>query len=347
MREYSLDDLRVALKYLNEDDRDQWIEAMLAIKASFGEDGFGVWDDWSSGSGSYNEKTARMCWRSAKPKSKLTVGTVFKKARDRGWEPEKPQTETDDQRRAREDRRRARELQLAAEAAAAEQYQELNAMHALEIVKHLHKTGASKYLGEKKIQAHGLLFAQESMLSVIRKDEMSARLITDRAEITAFLSEANEIPYELRPYSFRHLKRGCFAVPMRDIENKLWSLQVIWPTGKKSFFLNARKSGCFHVIGDLNGDAPIVFAEGYATGASIYMAMQNRMPVVCAFDAGNLMAVAQAFRSRYPDRDMLFGADNDAETEGNPGVSAATEAARAVGGRICIPDFSAVQARAA
>ena len=39
--------------------------------------------------------------------------------------------------------------------------------------------------------------------------------------------------------------------------------------------------------------------------------------------------------------DLVLAADDDWQTEGNPGLTAATEAARAVGGRLAVPDFAA------
>lgn len=343
-REYDLNDLRAAMRYINADDRETWVRAALAIKSTFGEDGFDIWDDWSASGGTYDAKTARMVWRNAKPR-KVTAGTIFKWARDKGWGPDAPPPDTEQLRHERAQRQQERAERLAAEEAEQLQYHELVAAHSEEILRLMHRTGSSKYLGEKKVQAYGVAFAQEPILSVIHKDKLTAQVITAPAEIRKFLDDANAIPQELRPYSFRHLRRGCFAVPMRDIAGKLWGLQVIWPTGKKSFFYNGRKSGCLHIVGDIDAQQPIGICEGYATGASMHAAV--KWPVACAFDAGNLMAVALALRAAHPNRVIVMCADNDTETEGNPGVTYATDAARAIGARICIPDFSAVKARAA
>ena len=42
-------------------------------------------------------------------------------------------------------------------------------------------------------------------------------------------------------------------------------------------------------------------------------------------------------RERYPQARIVFGADNDEATEGNPGVSKAMEAALAIGSVVAVP----------
>ncbi len=58
-----------------------------------------------------------------------------------------------------------------------------------------------------------------------------------------------------------------------------------------------------------------------------------------AFDARNLLPVARALRAKFPDKKLVLCADDDAETEGNPGITKATEAARAVNGLLAVPEF--------
>lgn len=337
MAEYTLDDLRGAISYLDYDDRDTWVRTALALKCTYGDDAFDIWDDWSALSGKYTANVARMVWKSGKA-GKLTAGTVYKQAKDKGWVPDAPPQVTDQMRRERAERAAQRAILLAKEAAETALYHDLVAAHSAEIWGVLHKVGTSKYLGEKSVQAIGVLFATEGMISVIRKDEVSAQLITGRAEISAFLKQANDIPRDLRPFSYRYLKRGCFAVPMRDIEGRLWGLQVIWPTGTKTFFYNGRKSGCFHLTHAVSPDMPLAIAEGYATAASIHAA--TKWPVAVAFDAGNLLPVARSLRTAHPDQQIIICADNDSATDGNPGVTSAAAAARAIRARIVVPDFS-------
>ncbi len=148
---------------------------------------------------------------------------------------------------------------------------------------------------------------------------------------------------------------GDLLVPAYDMDGKLWSLQSVNP-GFKSFMTDGRKAG-LHAIAGAEGPAstalnpnsvlPIVICEGYATGDSLAQAFGR--PVVVAFDAGNLLAVAEGFRQAYPDRDILIAGDNDHAKEGtrdergrligNVGVEKAREAAAKVGGAVLLPTF--------
>ncbi|MBL0168493.1 MAG: toprim domain-containing protein, partial [Propionivibrio sp.] len=75
----------------------------------------------------------------------------------------------------------------------------------------------------------------------------------------------------------------------------------------------------------------------FATGASIHEA--TGYPVAVAFNAGNLEPVAKALRAKFPDLRLIVCADDDVGTAGNPGMTKATAAARAVGALLAVPDF--------
>ncbi len=135
---------------------------------------------------------------------------------------------------------------------------------------------------------------------------------------------------------------GLLLVPMRDTAGKLWNLERIAPqkpahgTDKKGLFQGKRKGLCF-TIGVAKYANTILVAEGFATGNSLYQA--TNYPTVVAFNAGNLEPVAIAIRSKYPDHILVLCADDDYRTAGNPGLTAARKAARAVGGLVAVPDF--------
>lgn len=129
-------------------------------------------------------------------------------------------------------------------------------------------------------------------------------------------------------------------IPMRDTAGTLHSLQTIAPDGGKRFQPGGRVKGCYHAIG--KPDGVLIVCEGYATGASIYEATGHAVAV--AFNAGNLRAVAEALRAKYPTLRLILAADDDAATPGNPGLTKATEAARAVGGYLTKPNFGEVRA---
>jgi putative DNA primase/helicase len=122
-------------------------------------------------------------------------------------------------------------------------------------------------------------------------------------------------------------------VSAQDIDGKVWSLQKIMHNGEKRFLTGGRKKGCFHLIGSL--DSPLVICEGFATGASIHES--TGLSVVVAFDAGNLQLVATAIRSKHPQLEITIAADDDWKIDGNPGITKATTAAQAVGGKLAVP----------
>lgn len=134
------------------------------------------------------------------------------------------------------------------------------------------------------------------------------------------------------------LLRQQLVVPLRDVDGVLHSLQFIAGDGRKTFLTGGRKRGCYHAIG--KPAAALCICEGYATGATIYQVTGNATAV--AFDAGNLQPVARALRQKFPRLTLVIAADNDTETPGNPGVTAAQAAARAVGGVLAVPTFGEV-----
>ena len=81
----------------------------------------------------------------------------------------------------------------------------------------------------------------------------------------------------------------------------------------------------------------LYIVEGFATGASIHAATGEAVAV--AFNAGNLIPVAQALREKFPDLKLVLCADDDHRTPGNPGLTKATEAAIAVNGWLAMPEF--------
>ena len=140
----------------------------------------------------------------------------------------------------------------------------------------------------------------------------------------------------VRAYGIRQ-DGETLLVPLRDTAGKLHSLQTIAPDGEKRF--KGRMKGCFHPIGCKPPAVCLVIAEGYATGASIHEA--TGWPVAVAFNAGNLGPVAVALHKAYPALTLVMAADDDHLTEGNPGLTAAKQAALAVGGSVVVPQFPA------
>jgi putative DNA primase/helicase len=125
----------------------------------------------------------------------------------------------------------------------------------------------------------------------------------------------------------RQFRNGKLIVPLRDVDGRLHSLQFIRGDGEKRFLAGGRIMDCWFTVADKT-NGPLVLCEGYATGAGIHEA--TNFATVCAMNSGNLLAVAQTLRNKWPDREIIIAADNDQWTDGNPGVTKATEAAKAI-----------------
>ncbi len=149
----------------------------------------------------------------------------------------------------------------------------------------------------------------------------------------------NEHPYLVRKRIQAkgvRLNRGALVVPMRA-DGELHSLQFIDADGNKRFLSGGRVSGCYFNIGSVQNAAALCVAEGFATGATVHQA--TGYPVAVAFNAGNLEPVARTIRERFPDLPLIICADDDAATEGNPGVTKANQAACATGAKVALPVF--------
>jgi putative DNA primase/helicase len=81
---------RTALSFIPNDDRDIWLKMAMAIKSEFGEEGFDMWDAWSSTDPSYKPADAKAVWKSANA-TKTTIASLFFEAKKYGYKPESKQ----------------------------------------------------------------------------------------------------------------------------------------------------------------------------------------------------------------------------------------------------------------
>ncbi|MGL4208455.1 MAG: zincin-like metallopeptidase domain-containing protein, partial [Candidatus Adiutrix sp.] len=99
---------------------------------------------------------------------------------------------------------------------------------------------------------------------------------------------------------------GNLLIPGRDIDGNIKTIQTISPTnGEKRFEFGSQKHGAMHIVGLIeNKPSHILICEGFATGASLKLAMDK--PVVVAFDSNNLKPVALALSEKYPDAKLII-----------------------------------------
>lgn len=328
-------DLQELLSYIPADDRDTWVAVAMGVKSEFGEVAFDAWDAWSQGEKSYNAKAARDVWKSCR-KGGTGMGTVIKLAKDNGWAPRREPMTAEEKRRLNaeaEARRVARQAEVEADEAKLAIMREAVAS-ACQLIwaKHCKPTGVSAYLARKGVAGFGVgFFAYTVVLSI---DDARQRCdVWAGSEVRTFF---DSLPRP-RPdsHSFLMFKVGSIAVPLRDAEGKLWSLQAINDQGTKLFPKYGRKSGCFHLVCSVEDSDVLAVAEGYATAATVHMATE--WPVVVAVDSGNLLPVARTLRELYPQVRLVIAGDDDPTKPGNPGRTKAEAAALAVGGVAVFP----------
>ncbi len=138
----------------------------------------------------------------------------------------------------------------------------------------------------------------------------------------------------VKPYDGIHQEKNTLLVPLRDSEGQIWSVQEIYPDGKKKFPFGTKKKGNSFTIA---GSDTLMICEGYATGASIHEATDAT--VIIAFDRGNMKRVALRVRKKYPGAHLIICGDNDLHNPGNPGFNDAKEAARAANAEFRYPVF--------
>ena len=172
-----------------------------------------------------------------------------------------------------------------------------------------------------------------------RRAEHEARAIEARAEWDAAAPADPAQPYLLKkavkPHNLRQ-RGGLLIVPLFDAFGLLWNVQRIQADGGKRF-KPGRAGGLFSPLGELTNPTTILICEGFATGATLHE--ESGHPVLCAMNAGNLLPVATAARSAWAGAELVICADNDRQTEGNPGVTHATAAAKATGAKLIVPEF--------
>ncbi|WP_391488874.1 LPD7 domain-containing protein [Leclercia tamurae] len=144
------------------------------------------------------------------------------------------------------------------------------------------------------------------------------------------------------------------VIPFSNAQGQIRSYQRIPLTGGKDarILKDSEKTGNWFTLGTPQNGQPVLFAEGYATAASLHES--TGLPVLMTIDAGNMIAAGQNARAVWPDSPFIFCADNDhhlrnpqtGEPE-NKGVLSAEKAAELTGGKVITPDFTAEEKAAA
>ena len=140
-----------------------------------------------------------------------------------------------------------------------------------------------------------------------------------------------------RPYNLRQLG-DALLVPLYH-SGELVNLQHIGTDGQKRFPSGGRVKGCYSPLGIITAGQPLYVAEGWATGATLHA--ETGHPVACAMNAGNLLEAGRHLQRRHPDAVLIVAGDDDRQTQGNPGKTAAIAAAAALGCGLILPPWPA------
>lgn len=138
------------------------------------------------------------------------------------------------------------------------------------------------------------------------------------------------------PHNLRQLG-GVLVAPLY-YAGQLVNLQRIAADGSKRFLSGGRVKGCYSPLGRIQPGQPLYVCEGWATGATLHE--NTGHPVACAMNAGNLLAVGQQLQRTYPDALLIVAGDDDRQTKGNPGKTAAITAAATLGCGLILPPWS-------
>lgn len=287
--------------------RDEWARVGMAIKSEF-PDGAGLelFEAWSAGDPDrFDRNAVQSTWRSIKAAGGVGVATLLHMAKECGFTLPKP--------------------------------------------------------GPTPAAPSASALAERERLRMLRQQQEAEGRDADHAKAAeqaaaqwADASESGASPYlarkGVRGHGVRFANGGWLLVPLRDAEGKLWNLQRVAPRkpangSDKLFLKGGRKSGLWHLVGDLaaadgTGPAVLLIAEGYATAATLHEA--TGYPVAVAFDAGNLQHVARTLRHQHPAALVVVCGDDDRETAqkggANPGRVKAAAAAKAVRGLAVFPE---------
>ena len=186
-----------------------------------------------------------------------------------------------------------------------------------------HRTHKSLTPEEKS--AYKLRIAQREKEQAEALEKQYAEAANEAKEIWKAASNVIDHPYLKRKGIQAHGAKidaeGNLILPRYDFNGKLWSYQQIDAKGDKKFQYNGRCNGTYMPLADKADDKSlIVVATGFATCASIREALG--VPVICAYNDGNLIHVIKAAKKKYPDSRFIIAADNDAFTFKNPRAEA-------------------------
>ncbi|WP_144155257.1 PriCT-2 domain-containing protein [Paraburkholderia sp. BCC1885] len=307
------DRVRAALSVIPAEDYETWVDMAFAVKSGLGEAGFDLWDAWSRTADNYDERSARTTWKSVREEGGKTLASLFWLARQHGFDPAawrrgRPAPVSPAHREheaaALEERRRRAQADLDA--------------------RHRAAATLARALWEEAwgAEADHPYLARKGLPAVGTLGELDAPDLQRLAGYT--------------PHSEGDVLTGRVLLVPVYIDDAISTVEFIDEAGRKSTLAGGAKAGGYWATGGLpssqDGQGPIVIAEGMATALSVHLA--TGWFALAALSAGNLPKVAQVWRDRYPDAEIVILGDR------GRGEEFAQRAARDINGRLAIPAFA-------
>ncbi|CAB3759371.1 DUF927 domain-containing protein [Paraburkholderia solisilvae] len=299
--------IQSALSFIPPDiERDTWVRIAMAIKSELGDDGFEIFDVWSSEGSTYKAAAARTTWKSVKSGGGVTIGTLYAIAKEYGYDPGQHKAPVIDSSEI-ERRRARREASASAETEKRQRAAKNAAAIATEIWS---KAGNARddhpYLMSKGLEAIGTL-------REIDVDKLAALI-------------------GYRPASLGKELGGRVLIAPVHIAGELSTVEMIDGAGRKAALsFGVKSGGCWIAAKPTKASKRILIGEGCATVLSAHRCTGDA--AVAALSCGNLKKVAESIRKSFPDVPIVVLADI-----GN-GQEKALQAAQAVGGAVALPDF--------
>ncbi|MDL2259634.1 AAA family ATPase [Deltaproteobacteria bacterium OttesenSCG-928-K17] len=174
----------------------------------------------------------------------------------------------------------------------------------------------------------GKLYSTESGHSFDRAEYILSKTVAAVSNHPYLVRKGVAVPPGLK------MKDGKLIVPAYA-EGELRTIQFIDGEGNKRFLKDGQVQGASFALRGVGNTDAIYLTEGLATGISVWQALDGQSEVRICFSAANLVQVASSLRGRP----IIVCADNDRFTPGNPGLTKALEAAKAVSGRVALATF--------
>jgi len=254
-------DIADALRWISPDcEREHWVRILMGIKSALGDQGRDIAEGWSQGSDRFNVRDFRDTWRSIAEGGGITAASLFKLARDAGWQgsaepPPRP---------------RQKPVELAPE------------------------------------PPRTLPFARAIWQRVKRDDAcVAAHPYCIRKGITHAAGAGRATVSS--PRIGQNI--DCIVVPLRTLGGEFVGVECIDPDGRKT---TLGSKGMLILGNDLDPALPMLVVEGWASAVHALNAYRWNACAVVAGGKHRLDKVAEELDRRYPTRQIVICAEQDA-----------------------------------